>query len=339
MKPEEMKEVLMDAFPSDTGSFTFLRVSQNLVYEFADLDGVPRILRLTPGEHRSLEEIEDELEWVCDLRRAGLNVCAPVPLGGDELIRQVPGLPGYLAVVFEKARGGTVVHGDLDSALYRAHGRQMALLHEQAGLSREGMLSRRRAWHEERYFTRDIEAFLPADKHEAMRCHFNLLMRELGGMPVTKKEHGPVHFDLGYSNFFLQRDCVEVFDFDNCVIGPFAGDVAAALYGSIFTGARRGSAGDRSVFETPKTGQTLEEVWAPFKSGYESARPWPGRWAHELPLWMEILYFRSVVHAFRMQHPLTNPKAMALLDADIENLLGRKPAINFDYVRGRATGR
>ncbi|MDA3874700.1 MAG: hypothetical protein PF795_12175 [Kiritimatiellae bacterium] len=43
-----------------------------------------------------------------------------------------------------------------------------------------------------------------------------------------------------------------------------------------------------------------------------------------------MIYFRSVIHAQRIQHGMTDPWVRKLLDADVRNLLNRTPPLGFD---------
>jgi Ser/Thr protein kinase RdoA (MazF antagonist) len=162
------------------------------------------------------------------------------------------------------------------------------------------------------------------------------LRDRLNAVPRGRDAFGAAHLDLGYSNFFLNGGRLELFDFDNCTAAPYAADIAFALYGSLFTLLRRDFPGDRSAFEHPKAGQNLERVWNPFREGYASEHAWPEAWNGELDGWMEAVYLRSVVHAFRIQHPVTDPKAAAALRADVENLLRGTFPLRFDFRKGKA---
>ncbi len=52
-------------------SLRFLRYSQNFVFRYMEDDGTERILRVTPGSHRSRDEIVAELDWIAHLRERG----------------------------------------------------------------------------------------------------------------------------------------------------------------------------------------------------------------------------------------------------------------------------
>jgi|GEM_PF-7026705 len=319
--PQELVEQLR-AHPS---SIQFIRNSQNRVYSFKEAGGIERILRLTAESHRSIAEIQDELDWLMHLNMSGASVCPPVRQSDGAWITSVL-ISGEKmhAVVFEKASGRPPVKADLSFTLYRSHGRHLGKLHALSRRAGGQFLRRRNAWHAERYFTTDIQAYLPEEVRVPLLTRFEALKQQACAAPATEQTYGPVHFDLGYANFFISKDDLEIFDFDNCTDAYYIGDIAAALYGGIFTGLRCDFPGDRSAFEHPKSSNHLAEMLMHFRKGYESANQWLDGWNEQLQLWFEIMYFRSVMHAFRMQYPLENPKAKALLYADLDNILKRE---------------
>jgi Ser/Thr protein kinase RdoA (MazF antagonist) len=319
---------IIDAEPS---SLVFLRSSQNHVHAFRDRRGVAKILRITEDTHRSRTEIEDELEWLCHLRAAGLPVCAPLTLPDCSLCHSLVLPHGrYHATVFESAEGRPVTREDLGAELYFLHGKCLGQLHTQSANTAGRFLTRRKRWDEERYFEADLENYIPDDARSAVRDIWRQLQAELHALPSDSTQHGPVHLDLGYSNFHYDGERLRLYDFDNCAVGPHACDIAVALYGGLFTLLRCEFPGDRDAFDHPRTSQNLRDTLPAFRAGYESERPWREEWMAQLPLWFEFSYLRSVVHAFRMQHPVTNPQVKAALDKDIGNLLRRRPPIRFE---------
>ncbi len=179
-----------------------------------------------------------------------------------------------------------------------------------------GRLAARKAWFEERYFTGDIEAYIPEEFRAAMRGRFARLRERVGA-----ETDGPVHYDLGYSNFFVDGESLWAFDFDMCAEGPFIGDIAAALYSSIFIALRCELPGDRSAFERPGSDRILAKVLPAFRRGYESLLPWPCEDREQLQLWFDILYFRAVVHTWRILSPIMKDDLRKALVADVENVV------------------
>lgn len=321
----------------DLASTRFCGSSQNAVYEFVDASGRPRILRVTAGSHRSPAEILDELAFVRLLHQRGVAVCPPVPhLDGTWVFSDQNATGDFHAVVFEKAAGSALVQADLGAELYHAHGSLLGVIHAAARQEPRPRLSARRPWDEERYFTTDIAEFLPAEHHQPLRAVWDEIRHALTTVPLTAETHGPVHLDLGYANLHLDGARLQAFDFDNCSTGPFILDIAAALYGSIFTGLRCEQPGDRGAFDQPRSGQNLERVWRAFLDGYATRHPLPPMPASAMRACFDVLYFRSVVHAWRMQQPLMTPARRQALDADVQHLLHRTLPLNFDFNSGHA---
>jgi Ser/Thr protein kinase RdoA (MazF antagonist) len=326
MNPAELAATFAPHLGLEASALTFLRYSQNFVFGYRD-GAVERILRITSNEHRSRSEIVAELEWIGHLRKSDASVCGPVG-GADEIITVHCGDRTFHGVVFEKAPGRAVECRDLSEALYRAHGRTLGTFHRAAAGFPSAWPASRRNWDEERYFGRDISVYLPEEHQEALRNTFARLRARVNSAPRTGRTFGPVHFDLGYSNFFVDGDQLTVFDFDNCTASYFLGDIAAALYGSIFTLLRCEFRGDRSAFGHPKSSAILQQVLTPFREGYTSVFEWPDENPARLQSWLDLMYFRAVIHAYRVQSPITNPQVREALDADIENLLtGETPIV------------
>lgn len=318
----------------DPGDLRFIRYSQNIVYEYAARSDVTRILRLTLPSHRSREEIESELSWVGELREAGAEVCAAVPWEDGSLVRYFPELPESChGVLIEKAPGRALARDDLTPDLYYLHGKHLGRLHV---IARKQMpLVGRKRWDEERYFTTDLDSYIRKEVRHQVSQAWLELRAGLLAMPCHPDFYLPCHLDLGYSNLFTEGGRLWSFDFDNCAMASCAADIAFALYGSLFTLLRCEFHGDRSPFAHPGSSENLAKVWKPFYEGYRSESPWREEWFEQLPAWFDCAYFRSVIHAFRVQHLVTNPAVQAALDVDIRNILERNPSICFDFRKGR----
>ena len=322
--PEDAAEL----FTAEHSSFQLLGDSQNVVFGFKSGLGEERVLRLTAPSHRTVDEILGELAWVQHLSDRCRPVCPGIPFGNGDLIHPMRfGDALYTVAVFERAKGKPVESGDLNSDLFFRHGEVLGSIH-----AVQFPLVGRKPWHLERYFGPDIEEYVPAEWRGMVRNRCRALLRE--GRATTGPA-GPLHFDLSYSNLFLDGGRLTVFDFDNCAWGPLVADVAAALYGSIFTAQRRPSGGDRTCFAHPQTSTNLESVWAPFVDGYRSQGNWPKEWGDQLPTWFQILYLRSVVYAFRIHGRQDSPVA-DILAQDLAHLAAGTMPLSFDFHAGKA---
>lgn len=309
-------------------SLRFLRYSQNFVFSYEENGGAERILRVTPGSHRSRDEIVAELGWIAHLREKGVSVCAPLRGGEILSFQDEAGLECH-CVGFERAAGRPVERADLGEGFYERHGRLLGSLHKFSADFPRGRLAGRKAWFEERYFTRDIEAYIPEEFRTGMRGRFADLREQVG-----VAADGALHFDLGYSNFFVDGESLWAFDFDMCAEGPFIADIAAALYSSIFIALRCEFPGDRSAFERPGSDRILTEVLPAFRRGYESQLPWPREDPERLQLWLDILYFRAVVHTWRILSPVTKDELRKALVSDLENVISGNTPVAVESTDG-----
>lgn len=313
----------------------FLRYSQNAVYEIIQpLSSENLILRVTSATHRSDIELHSELEWLQFLYQQGLPVCPAIAWPDGNLLHPFETEDEILyATLFKKAPGQTPNHSHLTPSLYHAHGALLGRLHASNIRAAATSLNSRKIWYQERYFTTDIESCVPLDKRTPLREILEADLSIVHTWPNTVESYGPIHADLGYSNFHIHAHGLTVYDFDNCTLGPLIMDIAAALYGSIFTAARRQIAGDRSAFEHPQSSRNLEAVRRPFKEGYQSFHPWQDAWEEQLSVCLRILYFRAVLHACRLFKYHENPEQHPALKADIDNLLHQKIPLKFEYNR------
>lgn len=321
----------------DNSTIRYLRHSQNFVYEFTTIDGSLRILRITSDSHRKLPAIEQELRWIKYLHNSSVHVCRPLEYNDGSFVYSISTNEDlFHCVVFEKASGRPLTKTDLGPELYYLHGKYLGRIHRASKKYPQERLKERGKWDEERYFTTDIEDHLAKSAQGPIKEAVAEFQSKLNSISMTVETFGPVHMDLGYSNFYLNQNRLDIFDFDNCMNGYFVSDIAAALYSSVFNVLRCEFKGDRSVFESPKTEKNLEEVWKPFCEGYQSENRWVKDWNEQLDLCIRIMYLRSFVHAYRMQYPVKDSYTKRLLEADIENIIQRKVPIHFDFHEGKA---
>ncbi len=273
------------------------------------------------------------------LRAAGLDVCAPLAVSdGTQCHSLVLPSTGSTTLPFSRARKAGLSPGTISAQrLSFLHGKSLGQLHTQSAKTAGRFLTRRKRWDEERYFETDLENFIPVRRSFRYTRHLAAIAGRTPRSSLRLQPAWPRAPGSRLFQFSLRwRPPSPLLIFDNCAIGPHACDIAVALYGGLFTLLRCEFPGDRDAFDHPRTSQNLVGTLPAFQAGYESERPWREEWAAQLPLWFEFAYLRSVVHAFRMQHPVTNLQVKAALDKDVGNLLRRQPPIRFDTAASRA---
>jgi amicoumacin kinase len=269
----------------EENSLQWVGLSESAVYTFA-LGGSALYLRLTAPEHRSRQQIEAELAFVCYLHEGGARVCRPLASHGGlrvepiqvEAEQETSSL--YHACVFEEAMGSEFRYDTADSpeAHFRTLGRTLGRIHALSKLySPEGCLHRF-SWQEEATFTQ-IERYLPRSETVIWE-EFQALSEWLHHEPLTPETFGLIHGDAGATNYRWHDGQITVFDFDDCCSHWFAYDLAIVLYPH---GWR------------PEAAQLYEAL----VGGYSQETAWDGRSLSEMTLWCRLRMLYMFLHHVR----------------------------------------
>ncbi|MDR6124394.1 Ser/Thr protein kinase RdoA (MazF antagonist) [Bacillus sp. SLBN-46] len=253
---------------------------ENYVFEVYRNDQ-PFVLRITHSSHRSLGEIEAELDWMNYLNENGVN-CPKVFLSSNgHLIERFEALDEscFFACLYTKAEGFPVKTDSeyFSNDLFHAWGRVTGHMHAVTKhyQPKKG-LKLRPFWHEEELI--DVKAYFP-DEPEIIK-NTNDLMKELRELPQTKDNFGLIHTDIHSGNFFYDGKNVHVFDFDDCSYHWFTSDIAIPLYYSIFNGLRNSNKQEKTEF--------AHRFLTHFTEGYKECNPLPESWEEHVPLFLQL---------------------------------------------------
>jgi amicoumacin kinase len=253
---------------------------ENYVFEVYRKDQ-PFVLRITHSSHRSLCEIEAELDWMNYLNENGVN-CPKVFLSSNgHLIERFEALDEscFFACLYTKAEGFPVKTDSeyFSNELFHAWGRVTGHMHAvtKQYQPKKG-LKLRPFWHEEELI--DVSAYFP-DEPEIIK-NTSELVKELWALPQSTDNFGLIHTDIHSGNFFYDGKEVHVFDFDDCSYHWFTSDIAIPLYYSIFYGLRNVNKQEKIEF--------AHRFLIHFTEGYKECNPLPERWEEQLPLFLQL---------------------------------------------------
>lgn len=215
-----------------------LRTGDNSIWR-VELGRRKRILRLTSEGHRTLDQLEAELDFVEHVAAGGMRVARPVraPAGGRvvDVSAFIPGRGRIFATLFEHLEGRHFAYHspDIGEALLHGWGAAMARLHQLSGRFKERPGSRRPEWFETsvagcRVGRLDL-------KGEILELR-NDLIGWLRGQAPDPLHYGMVHADFERTNFLLDDGSIQLFDFDDCCRHWYVWDIACALW--VFRNAR-----------------------------------------------------------------------------------------------------
>ncbi|MEE8575919.1 MAG: phosphotransferase [candidate division Zixibacteria bacterium] len=193
-------------------------------------DGKPFILRISHPSHRSEDQISAELHWVNYLSENNVSVCTPILSTDGSLTESIPGDScDFVAVAFEKAKGGIVRRNDQTDAMAANRGSVIGRIHALTKDYRPISDSIKRLhWYEDSDFTR-FDHYLPdSDSHIKDKIHN--LIAELRSIPTDRENYGLIHMDAHTGNMFFDGDQSTLFDFDDCTYDFFVSDIAIPLF-------------------------------------------------------------------------------------------------------------
>lgn len=213
--------------PPDT-PLTLLNRSENETWRAGDL-----ILRLHRQGYHTKAEIGSELNWLAALQDLpGLNVVRPVA-GKTGPVTEID---GRFVVGFAPIAGQELQPGDDLSLWFGSLGEITARLHLHA-----------RGWTLPPGFTRkrwDVDTILGPDPHwghwqqaqgldpqgkALLACATDRLAADLHAYGTGPEVFGLIHADLRLANLMVSGDSLTAIDFDDCGLGWWVYDLAAAL--------------------------------------------------------------------------------------------------------------
>lgn len=130
----EQKDIMRIAasrYEINPDELTYIGGFQNFVYEY-QRSGELYILRITPGMHRTAEQVRAELDWIIYLTGNGISASGPI-LSEDGNWTEVIETPEmcFIAACFDKAHGNRIGYPEClnDNATYEELGRITGKMH------------------------------------------------------------------------------------------------------------------------------------------------------------------------------------------------------------------
>jgi Ser/Thr protein kinase RdoA (MazF antagonist) len=214
----------------EPASLQHISDSENHVYNFTIAEK-KLFLRLTSSEHRILEEIEAELDFVSYLGRGGVSVSLPLTSASGRAVETVHcASQSFFACAFEEAEGERFTFGSSEENEKHFHlrGQTLGRIHALAKKYAPSTTSRRFAWDEDDCVL-NAERYLPQSE-DVVWSEYHQLMGWLRELPKDKQSFGLIHGDFGATNYRYKADCLTVFDFDDCCYHWFTYDLAIVIY-------------------------------------------------------------------------------------------------------------
>ncbi len=266
------------------------------VYEFAR-DAGSYVLRITPPDSGiSPQAMRAILHWMRALADHDVPVAAPTPSVNGHLVETIAADgQTYLITASEKAPGVLAERMPLNvwnDLLFRRMGQLAGQMHAvaQEYAPPEPAL-RRPAWDEAgNCFNEPLPDALAASRLAEQRAG---VLARVQALPKDAECYGMIHADFHAANFFVDatEHRITVFDFDDCVYGWYAMDIAMPLFDMLVVYPQA----DKAAF--------AERVLTHFLSGYQEARPITPFWIARLPLFLKLLEISIYAQVYTFYDP------------------------------------
>ena len=219
-----------------------IKYRENAVFKVRLAWGEPAALRLHRPAYHSQAALASELAFMANLRDKGLAVPQPIPAANGALLvafGETPHHADLIGWVEGEPLGMTgtpLAEAGRDlPAIFRAIGREMALLHGAADTFRLPDGFERPAWDaagllgEVPFWGRfwDCPMLAAGDRSYLADLRATLSMR-LGAV-APSLDYGLIHADIVRENIFVRKGAVAFIDFDDCGFGFRLFDLATTL--------------------------------------------------------------------------------------------------------------
>jgi Ser/Thr protein kinase RdoA (MazF antagonist) len=257
--------------------------------------GVRYLIRLSRCDHRTIDLLRAEIDWISYLDANGISVSVAVPSEAGETVEaaEIRGVR-FAGVVFKAAEGRPPVDfvDEWDETFYWRWGHLVGRMHKltKAYLPPSGIQPRPN-WHE----TDDIavDKYVPASEGAVLRnCH--ALLDCLRQLPTGPQSYGLIHADLHRRNLFVKDDMFTVIDFEASQYNWFVYDIAVCLYHAVIQ---------------PPSGMTRSEFgehfMEHFMTAYRTANSLSGEWLRKIPLFLKlrrIVMYVDVLRYWDLEH-------------------------------------
>ena len=246
---------------------------ESFVYDTGD----NRILRVTHSQRRSVEQIQAEVDWINYLHGGGAQVSRALLSPYGNLIEATDDGEGgqFLATCFEKATGQLIDRAGWTDSLVAAYGRMIGQIHRlTVDYPADSTGHFRGRWDESRHLP--VASILGED-HDIMSLYHPLLAH-LRNLPDSGDAFGMIHQDAHAGNFHADESGkLTLFDFDDCLFGHFAYDLAMVLF--------------YIITNHPQADEIGPWFWPRFKQAYLIEYQLDQFWFEEMPHFMRLREF------------------------------------------------
>jgi len=294
---------------------------ESFMFEY-EQDGASYILRLGHSRRRTPELVHGEVDWINYLAAGGAGVARAVLSPSGELVELIADGQGdyFLATAFVKAPGRSVWQTEQwGEAFFGSYGRLLGRIHHLS----QSYQPANRAWQRPQWDDPANlivhDTLLQADT--LVSRHYQDVLAYLRALPCPPDAYALIHQDAHTGNLFVAEDGrITLFDFDDCVYGHFAYDLAMVLFYALTNNA------DAEAF--------APVFWQPFWQGYQMENQLDPVWLQEIPYFMklrEIELYTLLMRDYGPDALAHDSWASRYLHGRLQRIEQNQPVVTFSF--------
>lgn len=291
---------------------------ESFIYEYAR-DGQEYILRIGHTLRRTPGLIAGEVDWINYLADGGVPVARAISSTDNNLVEVIEdGHQGaFLATAFEKAPGEHIKPEVWNGDFFEHYGRTIGRMHALSRSYQPPKPSwRRPEWDDPMML--DLKSWIPVSEILVLK-RWQELEAHLQTLPKDEASYGLIHQDAHAGNFYVDGDHMTLFDFDDCIYGWYAYDIAVVLF--------------YAVTNEQDWPALIRSFMPRFLSGYSQENHLSPAWLKEIPHFLklrEIDLYAVINRSFDVTD-LDNPWVSRYMDGRRERIEAHEPYIDFDF--------
>ncbi|AIQ30598.1 MULTISPECIES: phosphotransferase enzyme family protein [Paenibacillus] len=289
---KDIMRIAANRYGINPDELTYIGGFQNFVYEYQRSGGM-YILRITPGIHRTAEQVRAELDWIMYLTRNGISASGPILSTNGNLTEAIETVEMcFTAVCFDKANGNRIGYPEClnDNATYEELGRITGKMHALAKrYDNQDATVRRHDWNLN-YYLQNID-ILPPSHHRVRETYYSII-DTLQELPKDREVYGLIHGDMGFGNFHVSdQGKITLFDFDEAQYSWFVEDIAIQLYYLVYVYGGEEGRDNREE-------QALRFM-DHFMKGYSRENTLEQYWLEQIPVFLKLRELIVYIGAYR----------------------------------------
>jgi Ser/Thr protein kinase RdoA (MazF antagonist) len=190
-----------------------------------------KIFKIILNKKSSADYIAGIIDFIRYLICCGIATPNVVPSINNLDIEIVKIEDSYFSIVaYEKAKGNLPDIQDWDKNLFRNWGQLMGKIHFLTKEYKVPEQLKNMQWE-----TREIHSFekyIPSDQEKLLEKSYNLLDR-IKNLPKDIDTYGFIHSDFHQKNFFVDKNKIIIFDFDDAINNWFISDISTSFFYAI----------------------------------------------------------------------------------------------------------